>query len=319
MAQSPDYPWTFLPSKTTITRHTDTYPFISPTKYASTLTNKTVLITGAGRGIGRATALAFAAAGASVACLSRTHSDVDAVVAEIAKRGHPRGIAIPADVTNPSAPATVVKLVEQELGPIDFLINNAGISRISPLSHEPTFSTPHSVIDTNIHGTLAFIHAVLPSMIARKRGTIVNVVSVLAVTTHPYLHAYSCAKAGILRATHCLELENRQHGILSYAVAPGMIADTTLGHGALNVEALEREGGEELRRYTEFFGPAMGDTLALAADSFVALAAEPDARWMSGRYVDVQQDLGEVLAEARKGEEGRIAREGLYRLRVDVL
>ncbi len=317
MAQPPEPSWTFLPSKTTLTRHTDTYAFISPTKYASTLTNRIVLITGAGRGIGRATALAFGAAGASVACLSRTRSDVDAVVAEMAKRGYPRSIALAADVADPAAPAVVVKEVEKELGHIDILVNNAGISRISPLSHESNYSAPRSVVDVNVHGTLAFIHAVLPSMIARQRGTIINVVSVLAAMTHPYFHAYSCSKAGILRATHCLELENRQHGILSYAVAPGMIADTTLGHGALNMEAHSEL--PELKKYMEFFGPAIGDTLALAADSFVALAADPDAKWMSGRYVDVQQDLGEVLAEAKKGPEGRIEREGLYELKVDVL
>lgn len=317
MAQPPEHHWTILPSKTTITRHTDTYPFISPARYASTLTNKTVLITGAGRGIGRAIALAFAAAGASVVCLSRTRSDVDAVVAEIAEKGYPRSIAITADITDTSAPTAVVKEVEKELGPIDVLINNAGISRISPLSYESTFSTPWSVIDVNIRGTLSFIHAVLPSMIARKRGIIMNVVSVFAAITHPYFHAYGCAKAGIIRATHCLELENRQHGILFYAVAPGMIADTTLGHGALNVEAHEKE--EELQKYMEYFPHTMGDTLALAADTFVALTADPDAKWMSGRYVDAQQDLGEVLAEAKKGPEGRIEKEGLYQLKVDVL
>ena len=252
-----------------------------------------------------------------MACLSRTRSDIDAVVAEIAKRGYPRAIAIAADVIDPSAPAVAVKEIEKELGAIDILVNNAGISRISPLSHEPSFSRPRAVIDANIHGTLAFIHAVLPSMIERKKGTIMNVVSVLAAMTHPYFHAYSSSKAGILRATHCLELENRQHGILSYAVAPGMIADTTLGHDALNVEAHKEL--PELQTYMKFFVPAMQDKLALAADSFVALAADPDAKWMSGRYVDVQQDLGEVLADAKKGPEGRIEKEGLYKLKVDVL
>ena len=252
-----------------------------------------------------------------MACLSRTRSDVDAVVAEIAKKGYPRSIAIAADVIDPSAPVAVIKEIQKELGPIDVLVNNAGISRISPLSHESNFSTPQSVIDVNIHGTLAFIHAVLPSMIERKCGTIINVVSVLAAMTHPYFHAYSCSKAGIMRATHCLELENRQYGILSYAVAPGMIADTTLGHDALNVKAHKEL--PELQKYMEFFVPSMQDTLTLAADTFVALAADPDAKWMSGRYVDVQQDLGEVLAEAKKGPEGRIEKEELYQLKVDVL
>ncbi|KAL8801241.1 MAG: hypothetical protein Q9182_004590 [Xanthomendoza sp. 2 TL-2023] len=304
-------------SKSTINRHNDTYPFISPEKYSGSLGKKVAVITGAGRGIGRATSLAIAAAGASVACVARTKSDLDAVVEEINSRGYPKAIAIAGDVTDSAFPATLVSEVEAALGPIDILINNAGISRISDLEHDRDYNNPWRVIDVNLRGSMALTHAVVPSMIAKKSGIIINVVSVLAVENPDYFSAYSAAKAGVLKATHIMDRELRVHGIHTYAVHPGMIADTTLGRGALNLDAQEKNQG--VKHFMERFVPSMTDSLALAANTFVALAADQDARFMSGKYVDATQDLGQVLAEAKKGPEGRIEKEGLYMLKVDTL
>ncbi|KAL8699735.1 MAG: hypothetical protein Q9201_005834 [Fulgogasparrea decipioides] len=300
-----------------IDRHNDTYPYISPVKYVGSLADKVVVITGAGRGIGRATAFAFAAAGASVACISRTKSDLDAVAEQISQNGYPKAIAIPGDVTDPSFPAKMVQIVEATLGPVDILVNNAGISRISSVEHERDYNIPWRVIDVNLRGSMALTHAVIPSMIARESGTIINVVSVLAIENPEYFSAYSSAKAAVLKATHIIDHEFREYGIRSYAVHPGMIADTTLGHGALNLKAHEKSKG--VRTFMERFTPTMTDTLALAADTFVALAADADAKHMSGKYIDAAQDLGEVLAEAKKGPEGRIEKERLYMLKVDTL
>ncbi|KAL8781756.1 MAG: hypothetical protein Q9213_005865 [Squamulea squamosa] len=307
-------------SRSSIDRHNDTYPYIAPAKYTESLKDKLVVVTGAGRGIGRATSLAFAAAGATVVGISRTKSDLDSVVKEIEKRGHPKAFAVAGDVTDPSLPATLLKEIEVAMGSncdIDILINNAGISRISSIEHDTNYTLPWRVIDVNLRGSMALIHALAPSMIAHKRGTIINVVSVLAIENPEYFTTYSAAKAGMLKATHIMDQEFRPHGIYTYAVHPGMIADTTLGHGALNLEANEKSQG--LREFMEKFVPSMGDELALAADTFVALCADPDAKFMSGRYVDATQDLGQVLEEAKKGPEGRIEKEGLYMLKVDSL
>lgn len=307
-------------SESTINRHNDTYPYISPQKYIGSLANKIVVVTGAGRGIGRATSLAFAAAGAHVICIARTKSDLDAVVHSIAEKGHPKAHAIAGDVTDPSLPPKLIQETQEIFNkPIDILINNAGISRISTIEHDRDYAIPWHVIDVNMRGAMAFIHALAPSMIARKQGTIINVVSVLAASaTNPdYFTAYSAAKAGMLKATHIMDREFREHGIQTYAVHPGMIAETTLGHGALNLEA--RDKSPAVQEFMARFGPSMQDSLALAADTFVALVADPEARFMSGRYVDATQDLGQVLAEARKGPEGRIEKEGLYTLKVDML
>ena len=303
--------------KFSVTYHHDTYEYISPTKYRGSLKGKVVLITGAGRGIGRAAALAFAAAGAWVACMARTHLDIENVVKEIEQKGYPRAMAVIGDVTGPEMPGRVVKEIEATLGPVDVLVNNAGISRISDIEHEKDMFKAWEVVEINLRGSMALIHAVLPSMISRQTGCIINVVSVLATISLPYFSAYSSAKAGLIRATHIMDMEFRPHGIYTYAVHPCMCADTTLGQDALNLDAYAKVDG--LRQFMSDFLPSMKDTLALPADTFVALAADSDAKLMSGRYIDATQDLGEVLDEAKKGPEGRIETEGLYTLKIDTL
>ena len=114
-----------------------------------------------------------------------------------------------------------------------------------------------------------------------------------------------------------MDLEFRPHGIYSYAVHPCMSKDTTLGEGALNLEAHKKVEG--VKRFMEDFMASNTDTVQLPADTFVALVADPDAKYMSGKYVDATQDLGMVLEEARKGSDSRIEKEGLYILKVDTL
>ena len=133
------------------------------------------------------------------------------------------------------------------------------------------------------------------------------------MTDPPYFWAYSASKAGIIKATHILDKELRPKGIISFAVHPGMVAATTLGIGALNETAMEKD--TQLAGFMKFFMPSMGDQLALPADTFVALCADEDARLLSGRYVDSCQDLGELLKAAK---DGRLDEE-LYRLKVNML
>ena len=252
-----------------------------------------------------------------MACNSRTPSDLEAVVGEIGEKGYPRALAVPGDVNDPLTACRIVKKVQATLGSIDVLINNAGISRISDIEHEKSMSAAFEVINVNIKGTMSFIHAVTPSMKARKSGVIINIVSVLGTIDLPFFSAYSAAKAAIIRATAIVDHELRPHGIYTYAVAPGMVANTTLGEGAVNLHAYEHV--EDLQNFVKDFRPSMTDELSLPADTLVALVRQEDAKWMSGKYVDVTQDLGEVLEEAKKGSESRIEKEGLYTLKVATL
>ena len=188
--------------RSTITTHHDTYPYISPSKFTGSLKDKVILLTGAGRGIGRASALAFAASGANVACISRTPSDTLSLVQEISQKGYPRAIAIAADVVDPDAPRRVVGEVQRELGSVDVLVNNAGISRISDVEHEQGMEAAMKVFDVNVRGTLDFIHAVVPSMIRKKSGVIINVSSFSLATGTVSMQAEE--RSGCLRPRYYL-------------------------------------------------------------------------------------------------------------------
>ena len=199
--------------RSTVTNRHDTYPYISPSKYVGSLKGKVILITGAGRGIGRASALAFAAAGANVACLSRTHSETLSLVQDIARKGYPRAIAIAADVTDSDAPGRVLGEIQRELGFVDVLVNNAGISRISDVEHERDMGPAMEVVEVNVRGSLNFVHAVVPTMIENKRGVIINVTRIHLARTAGLMGADK--HTGRLRPRHhlptlLLSLQRRQ-------------------------------------------------------------------------------------------------------------
>ena len=296
--------------------HTTSYPFISSTKYKDKLNDKIVLITGAGRGIGRAASLAFAAAGARVACLSRTQSDLDSLVQGINQK-HQQGskvkaIAIPGDVTDPECATRAIHETQEKLGPIDILINNAGISRISDLEHEKDVSAAWRVIQVNMLGTMSFTQAIIPSMIARGSGTIINVVSIIGKVTLPFFSAYSAAKAGMIKYTEVIDLELRPKGVCTFAVHPCMTKETTIGVGCMNEEALEKSG--ELREFLGEFIESNTDKVDLPADTFVALCVEKGARFLSGRFVDATYDLEEQikLSERKGGGKDFVSKEAPY-------
>lgn len=298
------------PPDNPIPTHTSSYPFISPTKHRGALQDKVVLITGAGRGIGRATALAFAAAGARVACISRTKQDLQILVAEIRVThgnlyggGDPsqqRAIPIVGDVTDLSFPAQAVHETEQQLGPIDILINNAGLSRISDLEHEADIRQPWKVVETNLLGTMSFVQSAIPSMIARNSGIIINVVSILGKVggSSPYFSAYAASKAGVEKYTEVIDLELRPKGVVTYAVHPCMSLETSIAVGCMNEVAMEREPG--VRRFMDEFVPANTDQVSLPADTFVTLCVEEGAKALSGRFVDATYDLEEQIRLAKE-------------------
>ena len=269
----------YHPPAVTIPIHTSSYPFISPEKYQNALEGQVVLITGAGRGIGRVAALAFAAAGANISCLSRTQSDLDTLTQEI-KENHKRtAIALTGDVTDSSFAVRAVKETETALGPIDILINNAGIARVSDLEHEKDVTKAWKTVEVSMLGTMSFSQAAIPSMIARKKGTIINVVSILGKVALPFFSAYCAAKAGIIQYTKIIDMELRPKGIYVYAVHPCVSKDTTLAVGAINQDTFENV--ESFRIFMEEFFENCTDTIDLAANTFVAVCGRrgEEAEW----------------------------------------
>ncbi len=194
--------------------------------------DRVVLVTGAGRGIGRSIALRFAEQGASVALVSRTERELLESARQVEKAGG-RCLAIPTDVRSPEAVRACVAQVEERLGPTDILINNAGVFLYRPfLKISP--EDWDLVLATNLSGAANFCRAVLPGMVARRRGRIVNVSSVHGMRGDANLSAHSAAKFGLIGLTQSLAREFRPHNIAVNAVCPGSVENRLDETGAAN-------------------------------------------------------------------------------------
>lgn len=200
--------------------------------------DRTVLVTGGGRGIGRAVALAFAEEGARVAVLSRTTDQVDAVADELRQTGSD-ALAVTCDVADPDAVHRAVGEVERGFGAIDVLVNAAGIFAMGPTEDFPTASS-RALFDTNVLGTLEMCRAVSTGMLRRGEGRIINFASLLSFTAFPGRAGYAASKGAVLQLTRSLGIEWAAQGIRVNAVAPGMIKIET-PHPAVQAGTLDED------------------------------------------------------------------------------
>ena len=187
-----------------------------------TLTGKVALVTGGSRGIGRASALALAAAGVHVAVNYRSREkEARETCAEIEKGGR-RAVAVRADVSVSADVGRLVATVEDELGPVAILVNNAGVTRPQPIA-EITESDWDEIIAINLKSVFLVTQAVLPKMRAAGWGRIVNLSSVAAQLGGVVGPHYAASKAGILGLTHSYAHLLADEGITVNAVAPALI------------------------------------------------------------------------------------------------
>lgn len=274
------------------------------------LAGTVAVVTGGGRGIGRVIALALARAGAAVAITARSASDLDSTLAELCAIHH-RAIAIPSDVTDRAAVDEMVGRTEAELGPVDFLVSNAG----SPGVIGPIWETDPDdwwrTIEVNLRGPMLCARSVLPGMIARRRGRIVNMASAAGLRAFPYNSTYACSKAALVRLTDTLQQETGQHGVRIFATSPGLVR-TSMMDGLGSSEAA--------RRWTPAYCPDHPDYAKLPwvpperiADLCVRLA-RGDGDALAGRYIHILHDFDEVRARADE-----IVRDNLYQLRLRAL
>ncbi len=192
------------------------------TSGSRSLQDKVALVTGGSRGIGRATALALARAGAKVAVNYKTHvADAEAVCAEIGSQGG-QAVAVQADVSISAQVTEMIRQVEDQFGPVAVLVNNAGITRPQPL-HEITEQHWDEVLTVNLKSVFLVTQAVLPGMRAAKWGRIVNLSSVAAQTGGVIGPHYAASKAGIIGLTHTYAALLAKEGITVNAIAPALI------------------------------------------------------------------------------------------------
>ncbi len=178
------------------------------------------LVTGGGRGIGRAIVRHLAAEGAALAVLDLDGAVAEEVAAELATAGH-RALALAADITDPAAVEAAVAAAEAALGPLTLLVNNAGFTDAGDLAGLSLDSWRREVA-INLDGPYFCLRAVLPRMAARRAGAVVNVASVNG-TRFFGNPAYSAAKAGVINLTQAVATEYGRHGIRCNAVLPGSV------------------------------------------------------------------------------------------------
>ncbi|MBX9955144.1 3-ketoacyl-ACP reductase [Peribacillus simplex] len=186
------------------------------------LKGKTALITGAGRGIGRATAIALAKEGVHLGLIGLTMSNLEKVTAEL-EQYDVNISAATADVADLEAVHQAVEHIKSDLGSIDILINNAGIAKFGGFL-DLTPQEWENIIQVNLMGVYNVTRAVLPEMIERKSGDIVNISSTAGQKGAPVTSAYSASKFAVLGLTESLMLEVRKHNIRVTALTPSTVA-----------------------------------------------------------------------------------------------
>jgi NAD(P)-dependent dehydrogenase (short-subunit alcohol dehydrogenase family) len=189
------------------------------TETALPLAGETAIVTGAGRGIGRAIALVFAGAGADVILASRTEAQLKETADEIAACGR-RAFPVVADVATDAGCRELVARAAEATGRVDVLVNNAGVfvwRKLAELEEKDW----DRVLDTNLKSAYLLIHAALPALKKSPRGRIVNVASIHGSVGEANVVAHCAAKFGLIGLTKALALELREDGITVNAVSPG--------------------------------------------------------------------------------------------------
>lgn len=277
---------------------------------AEPLGGQVAIVTGGSRGIGLAVATALAAEGVAVALVARSPEAVRAAAQNLQAAGA-RAIPLAADVTDQRAAAWIVEETVRQLGPVDLLINNAGSAAATGPVWEVDPETWWRDVTTNLRGTFLCARAVLPGMLARHRGRIINVVSSFGMHTRPeskpspYASSYSSSKAAVIVLTENLAAMTQAHGVHVFGLRPGFVRTALLEEGAQSPAG--RQWLPELQALLD------SDRLVPPerAARWVMFLASGEADDLSGRVLSVTYDMETLVARSDD-----IRREGRYLLRL---
>ncbi len=234
--------------------------------------DRTVIVTGAGSGLGRATAERFATEGARVACLDIVEASVRETAAAITAGGC-EAVAYCADVTDPASVTAAVDNVVRDLGVPAILVNCAGIGKLAH-THELPFEEWQRIIGVNLTGTFLMCQAAIRHMLDVGSGTIVNIASNAGLIGQPWSAAYCASKGGVVMLTKALADEYIHSGIRVNAVAPGGIETPLIGKFTV-------PEGANFKRLLKITSP-YGNAAPAEVASAIAFVASDEARYMTG-------------------------------------
>jgi NAD(P)-dependent dehydrogenase (short-subunit alcohol dehydrogenase family) len=231
------------------------------------LDGRVALITGGGRGIGRAIALSFAGAGAMVALAGRSAAALEETCAAVARCGG-RALALVCDVTDPDAVAGAFVQARAALGPVDILVNNAGITASVKFT-DMDDATWDRILRVNVTGAFYCCRAAAPDMIARQWGRVINVASIAALQGLAFSSAYSASKHALLGLTRSLALELGRHGITVNALCPGWTETEMLSAA---IEAVVAKTGRSVEQACASVLGSSGQQRVIAPEEVAAAA-----------------------------------------------
>jgi NAD(P)-dependent dehydrogenase (short-subunit alcohol dehydrogenase family) len=258
------------------------------------LTGQVVLITGGSRGLGRAFAQALLAAGARVAIIDILAAELHETAAQLRSAAN-QVVAIRADVTDPQAAPQVVTTVEERLGPITLLINNAGQFRaFGPIGVVDPIAWWNEV-EVNLRGPFLYANAVLPGMRRRHRGRIINLASRAGIQGIPTLSAYVTSKAALIRFSEALALETVEDGIQVFAIHPGTLR-TPMNDYVHDSPEVAKSAPQVQQRFRTVYAQELDTPIERPVHLVLRLAAG-DADALSGRYISVDDDLDALPKE----------------------
>lgn len=263
------------------------------------LKGKIGIITGGGRGIGKAIAVAFAREGSSLVLTSRTSSELKMTKQEIKSLSEGRIEILSADVSQPKEVKRLVDFTLKEFGTVDILVNCAGIYGPIGLATDIDSEKWLQAIDINLYGTFLCIQAVLPTMIKNGKGKIINLSGGGAVSPFPRFSAYGASKAAVVRLTETLAEEVKEYHIDINAIAPGAVNTKLLDQV---LEAGETAGRDFLLKSIK--QKQEGGTSPEKAAELTVFLASPKADGLTGRLVsaiwdnwqDIPRHLDEIMS-----------------------
>lgn len=249
-------------------------------------------VTGASRGIGRACAEALARAGAKVALSARNPEELAKAAEAIRSQGG-EAFAFPLDVTDRQAIENCASRIGETVGPIGVVVNNAGLALSAP-QHRTSYEDLERLMAVNYVGPFWVIRSVLPGMLERRHGRIVNIASTAGRTGHRYTTAYTASKHALVGLTRSLAVEVARRGITVNAVCPGWTETDLLADAVENIQRATGRDRDEATRELAGMNPMGRLMRSEEIARAVVFLADPAAGGITGQLLGV--DGGEVIA-----------------------